>query len=79
MENDAQILETLVVKEDEPTSPESHEKTNYDVVKTIPEMTLWVPMHEELKNEKTIPNSEVDEYIIQFNNELRGTIVNKKN
>ena len=24
VENDAQILETLVVKEDEPTSPESH-------------------------------------------------------
>ena len=35
-------------------------------------------MHEELKNEKTIPNSEVDEYIIHLNNELRGTIVNKK-
>ena len=31
VENDAQILETLVVKEDEPTSPESHEKTNYEV------------------------------------------------
>ena len=36
-------------------------------------------MHEELKNEKMIPNSEVDEYIIHLNNELRGTIVNKKN
>ena len=35
-------------------------------------------MHEELKNEKTIPNSKVDEYIIHLNNELRGTIVNKK-
>ena len=35
-------------------------------------------MHEELKNENMIPNSEVDEYIIHFNNELRGTIVNKK-
>ena len=41
-------------------------------------MTLWGEMHEELKNEKTIPNSEVDEYIIHFNNELRETIVNKK-
>ena len=41
-------------------------------------MTLWGEMHEELKNEKTIQNSEVDEYIIHFNNELRGTIVNKK-
>ena len=32
-------------------------------------------MHEELKNEKTVPNFEVDEYL---NNELRGTFVNKK-
>ena len=52
VENDAQIFETLVVKGDEPTSPESHEKTNDKVVKTIPEMTLWVPMHEKVKNEK---------------------------
>ena len=78
MENDAQILETLVVKEDGPTSPESHEKTNDEVEKTMPEMTLWGEIHEELKNEKTIPTSEVDEYIIHLNNELRGTIVNKK-
>ena len=78
MENDAQILESLVVKEDEPTSLESHEKTNYEVVKTIPEMTLWVPMHEEVKNENKTPTSEVDEYTIHLNNELRGIIVNKK-
>ena len=38
MENDAQILETLVVKEDETTSPKSHEKINDEVVKTIPKM-----------------------------------------
>ena len=38
METDAQILETLVVKEDESTSPESHEKINDEVVKTILEM-----------------------------------------
>ena len=50
VENDAQILETLVVKEDESTSLESHEKTNDEVVKPIPKMTLWVPMHEEVKN-----------------------------
>ena len=79
VENDAQILETLVVKEDEPTSPESHEKINYEVVKTIPEMTLWVPMHEEVKNENKTPTSKVDEYIIHLNNELRGIIVKKKN
>ena len=41
MENDAQMLETLVVKEDEPTSPESHEKINDEVVKTIPDMDPW--------------------------------------
>ena len=78
MENDAQILETLVVKEDEPTSPESHEKTNDEVVRTIPEMTLWVPMHEEVKNENKTPTSKVDEYIIHLNNELKGIIVKKK-
>ena len=78
MENDAQILETLVVKEDEPTSPESHEKTNDEVVKTIPKMSFWVPMHEEVKNENKTPISEVDEYIIHLNNELREIIVKKK-
>ena len=78
MENDEQILETLVVKEDESTSLESYEKTNDEVVKTIPEMTLWVPMHEEAKNENKIPTSKVDEYIIHMNNELRGIIVKKK-
>ena len=78
VENDAQILETLVMKEDEPTSLESHENTNYEVVKTIPEMTLWVPMHEEVKNENKTPSSEVDEYIIHLNNKLRGIIVKKK-
>ena len=76
--NDAQILETLVVKENEPTSLESHEKTNDEVVKTIPEMTLWVPMHEEVKNENKTLTSEVDEYVIHLNNELRGIIVKKK-
>ena len=38
MKNDGQNLETLVVKEDEPTSPESHEKIKYEIVKTIPKM-----------------------------------------
>ena len=41
------------------------------------EMTLWGEMHEELKNEKTL-TSEVDEYIIQLNNEVKGTFVKKK-
>ena len=78
VENDAQILETLVVKEDGQTSPESHEKTNDEVVKTIPEMTLWVPMYEEVKNENKTPTFDVDEYIIHLNNKLRGIIVKKK-
>ena len=32
----------------------------------MPEMTLWGEMHVELQNEKMIPTSEVDEYIIQL-------------
>ena len=69
----------LVEKEEkESTSPKSYEKVKEEVVETFPEMTLWGEMHEELKNEKAIPNYEVDEYIIHLNNELRGTIVNKK-
>ena len=79
MENDAQILETLVVNEEESTSLELHEKTNDEVVKTIPKMTFWVPMHEKVKNENKTPTSEVDEYIVHLNNELRGIIVKKKN
>ena len=78
VENDAQILETLVVNGEESTSPELHEKTNDEVVKTIPEMTFWVPMHEEVKNKKETLTSEVDEYIIHLNNDLRGIIVKKK-
>ena len=78
VENDAQILETLVVNEEELTSLELHEKTNDEVVRTIPEMTFWVPMHEEVKNKKETPTFKVDEYIIHLNNELRGIIVKKK-
>ena len=47
-------------------------------MKTIPEMTFWVPMHEEVKNKKETPTFEVDEYIIHLNNELREIIENKK-
>ena len=78
-DDDAETLKDLVEKEEnESTSPESYEKVKEEVVKTFPKMTLWGEMHEELKNEKTIPKFEVDEYIIHLNNELRGTIVNKK-
>ena len=78
VENDVQILETLVVNEEKSTSLELHEKTNNEVVKTIPKMTFWVPMHDGVKIKKETPTSEVDEYIIHLNNELRGIIVNKK-
>ena len=79
VENDAETLKDLVVKEEkEPTSPKSHEKTNDEVGKTMSEMTLWGEMHEGLKNEKMTPTSEVDEYIIQLNNEMKGTFVKKK-
>ena len=79
VENDAQILETLVVNEEKSTSSKLHEKTNDDVVKTILEMNFWVPMHEEVKNKKETPTSEVDEYIIHLNNELGGIFIKKKN
>ena len=78
-DDDAETLKDLVEKEEkESTSPESYEKVKEEVAETFLEMTLWGEMHEELKNEKTIPNFEVDEYISHFNNELRGTVVNKK-
>ena len=78
-DDDAKNLKYLVEKEEkESTSPESYENVKEEVVETFPEMTLWGEMYEELKNEKTIPTSKVDEYIIHLNNELRGTIVNKK-
>ena len=78
-DDDAETSEDLVEKEEkESISLESYEKVKEEVVETFPEMTLWGEMHEELKNEKTIPTSEVDEYIIHLNNELRGNIVNKK-
>ena len=58
VENDVETLKDLVEKEEKkPTSPESHEKTNDEVGKIMPEMTLWGEMHEELKNEKMTPTS----------------------
>ena len=79
MENDAETSKDLVAKEEkELASSESYEKVKDEVVKTMPEMTLWGEMHEGLKNEKMTPTSEVDEYIIQLNNEMKGTFVKKK-
>ena len=37
-DDDAQDLKTLVVMEDEPTSPESHDTTKDEVLRTIPEI-----------------------------------------
>ena len=54
-EYDAKELKDLVVKEDKPTSLESHEKIKDEIVKTIPEMAPWGEMHEEFRNEKMIP------------------------
>ena len=79
VENDVETLKELVAKEEkESTSSESYEKVKDEVVKTMPKMTLWGEMHEGLKNEKMNPTSEVDDYIIQLNNEMKGTFVKKK-
>ena len=57
MENNAKNLETLVVKEDEPTSPKSQENINDEVIKTIMEMAPWGEMHEELEKTTPIPKT----------------------
>ena len=77
MENDVEIFETLVVKEDEPTFLESHEKINDEVIKTIPKMAPWGEMHEELKNEKMTLIPKTKECTIQLFKEMEDTIVNK--
>ena len=78
MENDVETSKDLVAKEEEEsTSLESYEKVIDEVVKTMSKMTLLGEMHEELNNVKTL-TSEVDEYIIQLNNEVKGTFVKKK-
>ena len=75
VENDAQILETLYVKEDELTSLESHEKIKDEVVKTILDMAIWGEKHEELKNEKMTPIPKVEECTIKLFKEMEATIV----
>ena len=78
MENDAKVLETLVVKEDEQPSLKSNEKINDEVVKTILEMAPLREMHEELKNEKMTPIPKTVECTIKLFKEMEATIVNKK-
>ena len=58
-DDDAQDLKVLVVMEDEPTSPESHDTTKDEVLKTILEMVPWGDMHEVLKIEEVTPMSKV--------------------
>ena len=78
VEDDAQNLRILVVKEDEPTSPESQEKIKDEVVRTIPKMAPWGKNLEELKIEEVTPMSKVEECIIQLCKEMEASIVNKK-
>ena len=75
VEDDAQNLRVLVIKEDEPTSPKSHKMIKYDVFKTIPEMAPWGEKHEGLKIEEVTPMSKVEECIIQLNEEIEVSIV----
>ena len=77
-EYDAKELKDLVMKEDESTSLESHEKIKDDIVKTTPEMAPWGEIHEELKNEKITPISKIEECTMQLYVEVEATIVNKK-
>ena len=77
-DDDAQDLKALVVMEDEPTSPESHDTRKDEVLKAILEMALWGDMHEELKIEEVTPMSKVGECIFQLNKEMEATIVKQK-
>ena len=79
MENDAQISKDLVSKEeDEPTSPESHEKIKDEVVNTTPKMAPWGEMHEELKIEEVTLVPKAEECTIKLFKETEATIVLKK-
>ena len=70
-------LKELVAKEKESTSSKPREM-RYEIVETIPEMTLCGEVHKELKNEKMTPIHEVDECIFQLNKELEANIVKQK-
>ena len=56
MENDAQEWKTLVAKEDESTSPESHNMIK-EVIKTIPAMAPWGEMYEDFDIAKSNPHA----------------------
>ena len=77
VENDAQEWKTLVAKEDELTSPESHDMIK-EVVKTILMMAPRGEIYEDFDIEKVTPMPKVEDYISQLNKEIETTIVNKK-
>ena len=72
---DAQDLKALVVMEDDPTFPESHDMTKEEFVNTILEMAPWGDIHEELLIEKVTLMSKVEECIVQLNKEMEDAIV----
>ena len=65
VEDDAQELKELVVREDELTSPESHDTTKDEVLKTIPKMAPWGEIHEVFKIARVTPMSKSKECIVQ--------------
>ena len=77
VEDDAQNLRILVVKEEEPTSPESQEKKKDEVIRSILEMAPCSEKLEDLKIEEVTPMSKVEEFIVQLCKEMEATIVNK--
>ena len=78
-EVDANELKELVAKEiEESTSPKPNEMRK-EVVETFSrDKSMGCEMHEEFENEKMIPMSYVDEYIVQLNKKLEDNIVKKK-
>ena len=68
----------LEKKKKKPTSPESHDTTKDEVLRTILEMAPWGDIHEELKIEKVIPMSKVEECIFKLNKEMEATTVKQK-
>ena len=69
VEDDAKEVKDLVVMEEEPTYPKSHDTIKDEVLKTIPKVAPWGDMHKELKNEEVTPMSKMEEYIIQWSKE----------
>ena len=75
MEDDEQDSKTLVVMEDESTSPESRKLIKYEVLKTISKMAPLDDIHEEFKTKEVTPISKVEECIIWLNKEIEAFMV----